>query len=172
MGDASRDIPRIAEDATKKFSASKLDGIHRQLQEQGDGLTVRMRGAEHRLDEHDTAIAQMRDEIKQMREALALANTQPKPAITSASFEREIDHTVIKVFASKVANFNDVKQCLTDWITSIDVQVADFDIVSTEQVPRFFTVKLLGAVGPATRRVQQIGCPTSRTWRMETFLDC
>ena len=64
MGDASRDIPRIAEDAANTFFANKLDGLHRQTQEQVDGLSVRMR--EWKLGEFDAFITQMRDETQQM----------------------------------------------------------------------------------------------------------
>ena len=105
------------------------------MREQVGSHCARLRGDEARLDERDAALVQPREEFAQLRDALALADTRPRAVVIAAGFEREIDHAIARVFASKVANLAGGKQCLSDWIITCGIQAADFAIEAPEQAP-------------------------------------
>eukprot|EP00959_Pyramimonas_sp_CCMP1952_P383451 8035267-Pyramimonas_sp.AAC.1 len=79
LAEGVRMLPQMARDASEQFCSDKLDQFQRKFQAQLDGHTIRLRASERRLDEHDTVLQTLKEQIEELRGALALADKAPKP---------------------------------------------------------------------------------------------
>ncbi|CAK0828819.1 unnamed protein product [Prorocentrum cordatum] len=156
LAEGLQQLPAMAKQASEQFCSEKLGAFYRKFQEQLGGHSVRLRAVENRLGGHDSELQTLREQIQELRAALAIANVQPKPPLASAAgFDRDTDATIIRIMASKLVDLSAAQQTMSDWIVSCGIKAEFCTISSSEQVAKQFTIQFSGAVGPAARRVSQ-----------------
>eukprot|EP00959_Pyramimonas_sp_CCMP1952_P132801 2776432-Pyramimonas_sp.AAC.1 len=64
----------MCSDASSKFCCDKLGTFVRRFHEQVDGQTVKLRALDTKVAEHDASLNALREQIQELRGALALAN--------------------------------------------------------------------------------------------------
>ncbi|CAK0806112.1 unnamed protein product, partial [Prorocentrum cordatum] len=131
LAEGVKHIFSVCSNAPSQFCRGKLGTFARRFQEQIDGQTVKLRALDAKVSEKDASINAM-------------------------CLKRDVGSTVVRVVSAKLANFDAVKQVLSDWIVLIGLQADCFDTVSPVQVSKHFAIQFAGAAAPAARRAAQV----------------
>eukprot|EP00959_Pyramimonas_sp_CCMP1952_P152061 3181630-Pyramimonas_sp.AAC.1 len=101
---------------------------------------------------HDE-LGDMRKQMDDLRQALALAHRVPQPPKPpAAGFQREVDATVLKIVAATMVKRTDVHDSIKAWLDKSKIE--GWEIQGEEQ-DRLFTLQFTGPVAVAGRRAAQ-----------------
>ncbi|CAK0841134.1 unnamed protein product, partial [Prorocentrum cordatum] len=149
----------------------KLDALRTEAMQRCDEIRGEIQQVDARVSEHDRLLGIMQSQIQQLQQALVVANSQqpaPKALASSASFEREIDATVVKINAGRPARSEEARSVITPWPEEMQITSDMWSLPSPDPIAKMFALQVSGATGLASRRVQKIlsGLRTSSSqWR-------
>ncbi|CAK0817074.1 unnamed protein product [Prorocentrum cordatum] len=139
--------------------APKLDELPREVTARCDDLKRDVLLVDQKVETHAKLLAEMQEQTTKLQSALVEANSArpaPKNLAGIIQFDRDTDPTIIKLNAGKLVSRQAVIEIIPPWLAEHNIEESNWNIDSPDHLSKMFTMRLTGAAGLASRRVQKL----------------